>query len=354
MVVNRTLLNLQAPGDGDGLVDEWLGLMDRTPASSFFTTPDWVLSWWDTFGVGRVGLLGTWRNEGSELLAIVPMIEHRERFHSRIPLHGTTWTMLGGGFGSADHLRFTLQPGAVGAVMDWLHELRSDHSLLLPNFDSEAMPAIAYLSGGVTLRRTVCPRLDLSLNDIGSPDFRKKQMYYRRRIEKEGVQFEWVSPGSIDDEILGALFDLHEDRWEDKTGARPAHLRSRAAFFRELVRRGDAARGPCGIVARHNDDIVGVLFGFWYRDTFSYFQTGWSPDWKRYSLGTVLVSAAIAAARERGAAVFDFLRGTDEYKYRFGAVDRIDETVLYPTGLTGALLRWKYTSGRVVAARLRR
>ena len=36
----------------------------------------------------------------------------------------------------------------------------------------------------------------------------------------------------------------------------------------------------------------------------------------------VLTAAAIERAIDLGRAEFDFLRGNEEYKYRFGAVDR--------------------------------
>ncbi|MFM7068739.1 MAG: hypothetical protein ACKOYM_04685, partial [Actinomycetes bacterium] len=56
-------------------------------------------------------------------------------------------------------------------------------------------------------------------------------------------------------------------------------------------------------------------------------------------------------AAERGASTFDFLRGTDDYKYRFGAVDATDESLIVPIGVTGRAARWKYTTGRDVARR---
>jgi hypothetical protein len=50
--------------------------------------------------------------------------------------------------------------------------------------------------------------------------------------------------------------------------------------------------------------------------------------------------------------VFDFLRGQEPYKYRFGATDRVDRSYLVPRGATGALLRLKYgvKRGRTMVA----
>jgi CelD/BcsL family acetyltransferase involved in cellulose biosynthesis len=56
----------------------------------------------------------------------------------------------------------------------------------------------------------------------------------------------------------------------------------------------------------------------------------------------MLSSEAIRFAGLNGARCFDFLRGNEPYKYRFGAVDRIDETWLLPRGLGGWILGRKH------------
>ena len=54
-------------------------------------------------------------------------------------------------------------------------------------------------------------------------------------------------------------------------------------------------------------------------------------------LGTVLVAHAMQAAHAEGCRVFDFLRGPEPYKYRFGATDRDDTTWVRGRG---PLARW--------------
>ena len=50
--------------------------------------------------------------------------------------------------------------------------------------------------------------------------------------------------------------------------------------------------------------------------------TGFDPDVAALGAGTVLVGCAIEAAVEERAREFDFLRGREAYKYRWGAHDR--------------------------------
>ena len=67
------------------------------------------------------------------------------------------------------------------------------------------------------------------------------------------------------------------------------------------------------------------------QDSFSYYQTGWEPTYARRGLGTVLVADAMQLASiPSDCAVFDFLRGDELFKYRFGAEDREDDDVGAP------------------------
>ena len=91
-------------------------------------------------------------------------------------------------------------------------------------------------------------------------------------------------------------------------------------------------------MARRGGSIAGVLLGFWWRDTFAAYQSGWDRRYARHGLGNVLILHALEFAAANGARSFDFLRGTEPYKYRFGARDRWDRTWLVPRGPAGALL----------------
>jgi CelD/BcsL family acetyltransferase involved in cellulose biosynthesis len=88
--------------------------------------------------------------------------------------------------------------------------------------------------------------------------------------------------------------------------------------------------------------VVGVLYGLCWKDVFAAYQSGWDARWARFSMGSVLTHHAIRFAAAHGMRTFDFLRGAEPYKYRFGAVDRCDSTWLVAKGLTGALLTAQY------------
>jgi CelD/BcsL family acetyltransferase involved in cellulose biosynthesis len=96
--------------------------------------------------------------------------------------------------------------------------------------------------------------------------------------------------------------------------------------------------GVAGVVAAKGDEIVGVLLGFQWGDWFGAYQSGWDPAYAHFSVGSVLVASAIRGAAAYGVGRFDFLRGSEEYKYRFGAAPVYDEVRIVPRGVGGRAL----------------
>jgi CelD/BcsL family acetyltransferase involved in cellulose biosynthesis len=232
-------------------------------------------------------------------------------------------------------------------VRQWLLSLRGDTTLFLRNLAPDQSRQLA-LPDGLIVERTRCPRVDLATDQV-PPTFRKKLIYYRRRLTAEHVSFESIDAAHIEPRHLDMLFDLHERRWSTTAVGSSSRLRDRRALLLDLARRGTAEHGPRVVLARHADQVIGALLGFSHFGTFSYFQTGWDPAWRSRNIGTSMVAEAMDRAKGDGAETFDFLRGTSEYKYQFGATDEVDETWLLPSGVSGRLLKWKYTTGRSVA-----
>lgn len=67
--------------------------------------------------------------------------------------------------------------------------------------------------------------------------------------------------------------------------------------------------------------MAGVYYGFIWRRRASYYLSGFDPAFRQYGIGNQLVAHAIEEAASE-ADVFDFLRGQEPYKYRWGAEDQ--------------------------------
>lgn len=68
--------------------------------------------------------------------------------------------------------------------------------------------------------------------------------------------------------------------------------------------------------------VRAAAFGFETDDGYYYYNSAYDPEAAAASPGVVLLSSLIGEQIERGATLFDFLKGDERYKYRHGAVAR--------------------------------
>lgn len=342
------IVTLRTGDEFTPLRDEWLDLAAALPHSSYFQTPDWIAAWWETIAHRPPTVIAVWRGSGGALEAIAALSYVRQPLHPRVPMSVPAWINAGTGAGAADHCGWLARPHDRAAVQEWMLRETGSATLLLQNLDPEIdfePPRTAR-----PVQRTRCPRLLVSSDDRAmgwSPNLRQQLRARTRKLRAEGVTFEWIDPPGVDEQVLDALFALHEDGWSQRH-RRSSFKAEQKTLHRRLTDHATAGRGPAAVVAIHHGRPVGVVYGFWWQEVFAYYQMGWDPTYARFGLGTVLLSEGIRMSASRGGRVFDFLRGTEPFKYRFNAQDRIDTTWLVPRGGSGALLRLSFAGRRLL------
>ena len=331
------VVDLDDLADLEALRRDWLELAARHRGSSYFQTPDWVLAWWRTIASRPPTRVAAWRAPSGRLEAIVALSRDRERLHRRLPVAAPVWANAGSGAGSADHCGWLVPSERSEVVAAWLAEAIGGSGLLVRSVDPASPGALP--TGARVVNATACPRVAVPLAPgPGGPSssFVRQLRRFTRRLGREGISFEWVPPGSVDEPLLDALFDLHARGRADRPGG--SFGIDQLSLHRALAGAAGPGRGPAAVLARRGEAIAGVLYGFWWGDTFAAYQSGWDREYARHGLGNVLVLHALEIAADMGARTFDFLRGTEPYKYRFGARDRWDCTWLVPRGFAGVLL----------------
>lgn len=327
--------------DGE-LVHDWRELIADDPEGSWFAGPDWVLAWWRTLGAGQPGEIAVWRGPDGRAEAVLPLTATRLRPHHRAPVDVPVLTLLGTGPGAADHCGPATRPHRRAEIAAWLARRTRRDTLWLPNLD----PAHADLlpPGARAVTRTACPRVRLAdgAETLGSRDFRAANRRAHRKLAAAGVTFHWLPPGTAEPDLLDELLRLHRLRREAAAGGHSSFTADRLPLHRQLLRGAAPDRGPAFQLARHRDRLIGVLYGFRWADRFAYYQIGWDQHWAAHSLGTALIDAAIRNCATDGVRTFDFLRGDEPYKHRFGTHPRPDTSWLLPHGPGGTLLSLKH------------
>jgi CelD/BcsL family acetyltransferase involved in cellulose biosynthesis len=97
-------------------------------------------------------------------------------------------------------------------------------------------------------------------------------------------------------------------------------------FFHEITAATNQAGWLYLAFIELDGEKAAALLGFLYGDRLLLYNSGYDPEkFAELSPGIVLTAFTIEDTIRRGVRVFDFLRGNEVYKYRFGAVD----TVIY-------------------------
>ena len=299
------------------LEPEWRDLWQRSRATPF-QSPMWLVPWWQTYGTGELHTIAV--RDNNRLATLAPLFVVRDDDESLGMLAGT---------GNSDYTDIL---GAAEPVMEaiaeidcqmWdLQQLRSSSPLLSARAPQGWSDAIS--------EHDRCPVLKIEnagedLANLISTHFRKKLRYYRRALSRAGeVTVETCDATNID-QFLAALFELHAARWQRRglPGVLAAEVDQQ--FHRAATRALLDAGALRMYATRISGRIVAVFYGMSNGETVYYYLSGYDPELEKLSIGTLIVAHAIEQAVHDGAREFDFLRGAEDYKYTWGAVDRINQ-----------------------------
>ena len=220
------------------------------------------------------------------------------------------------------------------SVADSLAQTKMQGSLRAAFWQGETCPYLVLPSDWETFRKGLKKKLR---SNIG---------YYERALEKQYLVEYRVADAQTLSNDLDAFFNLHQRRW-NKRWLPGAFASRRARNWHE-----EAAQNllKAGMLRLHTITLDGqteaALYCFQKGAVCSYYLGGFEPTLARLSLGTVLTARTIRHAIETdNATEFDFLRGNEPYKYKWGAQDRWNRRVsITHFGLRPALLS---TGGKI-------
>lgn len=344
------------------LREEWNALLRESSSDSVFLTWEWLYTWWRHLAGGRRLAIVTLR-DGGELIAIAPLCLRPPRPVRLLPFRSLEF--LGTGFVGSDYLDFIIRRGREEVALEAIERfLRAERYMLelsqVRRGGSHASRVAARLAGnGWTLSATatnVCPYVSLAGHTITSylATLSSQHRYNYQRRKKNlaktfAVRFEAAAVESEREQALDVLLHLHDLRWQQRGEASDAfHLPALVSFHREFTRLA-LERGWLRLFVLWLDDQpAAALYGFRYGSIFSFYQSGFDPAFSRYSVGLVMMGMAIEKAIEEGAAEYDMLHGSEEYKFHWAReVRELERLQLFPPRFRGLAARKSIEFSRV-------
>ncbi|WP_420627643.1 GNAT family N-acetyltransferase [Candidatus Leptofilum sp.] len=308
------------------LANEWDDLAQRGITDTPFQTLAYQKAWWTHLHPenGRLRTI-TVRNDQKKLLAIASLYNVDGTLYFNGCVEETDYLDL---ITTPDHAEMAWQ-----AILDCLcsPNFPKWHSIDLCNIP-EASPSRTILAQEAQRRgflfnetlNEVCPIIPLAdsfnayLSGIGSKQRREINRKLRRA---KGAEAELVVVGSEDD-IDTAVSDFLDLLQKSTFEKRDWLNDGRRAVFYEAARAAQKAGTLQLLFMEVGGKKAAGLFNFDYKDRIWVYNSGLDPAlFGALSLGVVITAKAIEFAIENGRATFDFLRGNETYKYRFGAED---------------------------------
>jgi len=350
--------------DFKDLKAQWEELLSTSSAKSIFLSWEWLYHWWTNFGTGReLYILLVKDSINDVLIGIVPLFKESVRVVGVAKID--TLRFLGADEGASDFLDFICQPGYeekfLWAVHDFLKTHKGEWDLIeFSEVDGDSH-AISRLKAAVLsefwlleTRSQTCPYLKLpqSFGQLGyevSTKLLKNLRWAEKQLMiKMGAVFSVNDEQSSIEEKIDTLFKLHKTRFSHKENNVSSFAGDRIKKFHLAVAESFDKAGRLRFYSiKIGNETIACLYAFRYKDRVFYYQTGYNPEFGKYSVGTVVLSFAIKSAIEEGASEFHFLRGEEPYKVRWTKEKKLTKRLCVlkkdiPGSLFFTLLRARY------------
>lgn len=313
--------------------ESWNALVEQSTADTPFSRYEYLSEWWKTLGGGE------WKNaelvlvsatENDQLVGIAPLF--------LADYDGQRALMLVGSIEISDYLDLIVReqdlPRFVSELFDFLLSSFADRWSALDWYNlPDASPTLAALKAeaekrGWTHHEEIyrpTPRIPLSgsfeeyLSRIDKKQRHEIRRKMRRAAESEkNVQFTIVNDKENLDSEINAFFDLMVQDSNKAEFLHPAMREQMTVTIQNAHKHGylwlafleiDGAKTAASL----NFDYKNKLWGY---------NSGVSSEHRELSPGWVLLAHTIQWCCENGRYEFDFMRGDEEYKYRFGGVNK--------------------------------
>ncbi len=329
----------------DALQREWDDLLDRSE-SRVFQTFEWQRTWWRHFGEpdkrSRLHMIVV--REGEILIGIAPLYIERVAVLGPLGYRRLSFT----GRGTSDYLDLIVERGKEDLVctqvarhlalrrkdfdivlLEDIHDGSLTHDRLRTALSAAGFSGERFLS-------EYCPRTTLRetwTDTVATfPSAHRNRLMKRMRVisEEFRAEFEHVTDFGQVESAMNDFIRMHQSRW-NVVGHQGVFADSITDQFHRGVAPLLMKRGwlLLAFLKMEGKRFVGD-YGLVYRSECSTYLGGAfeTPKVNRYSPGNVLLMHIMRECHTLGVKVYDFMRGTERYKYTLGAVNVPNWTLL--------------------------
>lgn len=318
----------------EALAAEWNELLSRAQHKSAFLKHQWMSAWWTLIGAtsaSRKLFVLLARDRDERLVGVLPLYCETR---GRGALRRRVLNFLGSWPEAPEHLDAIIQDQGAASIVDalltGLESLRNQYDameLLDLAETSMLQPALARWSAaaGHAHRSWIwqeCPYIclvgsfDKYMMTLTQKHRYKVRLFGKRLAAAHKVELEVAAEPAKVGRALEELFRLHAMRWTLKTDDVSGFDDPSVHAFHRRVAGQLAADDAIRIFLLCCDGrAVAACYCFFYSGRLYFFQPGFDPEFRKLHVGKVLLARVIEYCYQNGIHEFDFLRGTEDYKF---------------------------------------
>lgn len=305
--------------------EEWTALLKASHQESVFLTHEWFSTWWKHLYADHKLEVLLFRNAEGILVGAAPMMRKADALMFMASEEVTDYC----DFLSLPDYRERFYRALVRALKEQLPGISEFRFINIKTGSPTLihLPPLASEHGmACTVDKTeVAPALSLpSTYEAYLASLRKKDRHeLRRKLRRfqslEGIKFLRVGREDLILPTVESFIKLHEQSRPDKETF--WQTRGMKPFFMELMTRFSANGWAELLSVERSDRMIAGMLIFSYRDEVLLYNMAYDPEYAKYSVGFFLFDRAIRQAIAENKLLVDFLRGSEKYKYYFGAKD---------------------------------
>ena len=319
----------------DALAETWNQLLAESASHVPFLRYEYLSTWWKTLGGGEWAqgdlFVVAASSDDDKMIGIAPL------FFAPNP-EGKPALMLIGSFEISDYLDLIVRPAAQTRFVDALLTFLTGPDV--PPWEALDFYNLMDDSPTLDILRNSAERIGLAFSEeilqpaprIALPDswetylagLKKKQRHeIRRKLRRAEAAPEGIRWYFVEDEFA---LDAEMEAFMQLMAYSPVKDEFLTRVMRTQMKSAVHAAFRAGWLQLAFLEIGGqkaaAYLNFDYANRIWVYNSGLNFDLRHYSPGWVLLSYLIQWAIENGRTTYDFMRGDEDYKYRFGGVNR--------------------------------
>lgn len=313
--------------------EQWNNLVQKNDTNTVFQTYEWFESWWKVFGKKHQLVFLVAYDLGS-VIGFVPLMLIDSSYGNK-SLHFAGDT-------NADYCDFVIDGNQLKVISEFLKYIDT----VVTDWTTMILLNIPSQSTTLACLQTICQEQDYNIaikQRVKAPaliiEGRQQQALalvnkysvtrHLRRINKHGgIKFINLNKK---DQILAYMdlfFEQHIERYRLKNMVSQFVNKDNRQLYIDLVENLDHTGWLLFSVLLHKDKPIAFHFGFNYNNKIIWYKPTFSPSYRAYSPGTLMLKCLVEYAVEIQSSELDFTIGNESFKSRFSNCIRDNQNVV--------------------------